>query len=91
MANTSPRRKSRKNQKSRKHSGPEYGIRCASLPLHSAPRHRFHLAPAALSYRNGPLLNELSRVFTVFWGSAWQAAVNIPADDDMNYFFEILC
>ena len=45
------------------------------VPLHDPARHMAEAAaaPAHLTYRNGPLLTNVE-VFTVFWGTPWQAA-----------------
>jgi hypothetical protein len=43
-------------------------------------------APAQLTYRNGPLLTNV-QVFTVFWGSAWQADPLPQMASNLNDFF----
>jgi len=42
-----------------------------------------------LSYRNGPLMTSV-QVFTVFWGPAWQQAVNAPLVAHVNQFFDFI-
>jgi hypothetical protein len=47
-------------------------------------------APAAqLTYRGGPLLTSV-KVFTVFWGKAWQTAANSGVTAQLNDFFKFL-
>ena len=59
------------------------------VPLYK-PEEEFALAaPAQLVYNNGPLLTAV-RVFTIFWGSAWQQS---PASDmlsNINSFFDYI-
>jgi hypothetical protein len=44
-------------------------------------------APAAqLTYRGGPLLDSV-RVFTIFWGQAWQTSPNSDLANQLNQFF----
>ena len=63
-------------------------------PISVVPLHRPELAaaPAAaaqLTYRNGPLLTA-AKVFTVFWGSAWQQAANAALVTKINQFFDFI-
>jgi hypothetical protein len=47
-------------------------------------------APAAqLTYRGGPLLSGV-KVFTFFWGQAWQTASNSGLADQLNQFFKFV-
>ena len=79
-------RASRRKSKDLQHSGTEYRHPLRIVPLHSAPRILSTSHPQ-LTYRNGPLLTN-AEVFTLFWGSAWQAAVNSPLMTHMNDFFD---
>lgn len=46
--------------------------------------------PAAqLTYRNGPLISAVE-VFTIFWGSAWQAAPQSGLISQLNQFFDVI-
>jgi len=50
------------------------------------------IAPASapqLTYRNGPLI-EAVEVFTVFWGSAWNAAPQAAMMQALNQFFDFI-
>jgi hypothetical protein len=42
-----------------------------------------------LTYRNGPLI-EAVEVFTVFWGSAWNAAPQAAMMQELNQFFDFI-
>lgn len=48
-------------------------------------------APAAakLTYRGGPLLSSV-KVFTLFWGAAWQTSPNSDLADQVNQFFKFV-
>ncbi len=47
-------------------------------------------APAAqLTYRDGPLLANV-KVFTIFWGSAWQQSGQSGSIDQLNAFFDYI-
>ena len=77
-----------KNDKQHNHSIKDHQRPLRIVPLHSAPR----LAPATppkLTYRNGPLLTNV-KVFTLFWGQAWQDAANSPLITHMNAFFDFV-
>jgi len=46
--------------------------------------------PAAqLTYRGGPLLDSV-KVFTIFWGQAWQASPNSGLANQINQFFKFV-
>src|ERR1700674_3783374 len=46
--------------------------------------------PAAnLIYRGGPLLESV-KVFTIFWGQAWQTSPNATLANQINQFFEFV-
>jgi hypothetical protein len=45
--------------------------------------------PAALSYRNGPLLTNVE-VFTIFWGAAWKTAPQSGVIAQLNGFFDFI-
>jgi hypothetical protein len=46
--------------------------------------------PAAqLTYRGGPLLDSV-KVFTIFWGQAWQTTPNSTLANQINQFFEFV-
>jgi len=46
--------------------------------------------PAAqLTYRGGPLLESV-KVFTIFWGQAWQTGPNVTLANEINQFFEFV-
>jgi hypothetical protein len=46
--------------------------------------------PAAqLTYRGGPLLDSV-KVFTIFWGQAWQTSPNSGLANQINQFFEFV-
>ncbi|HVH50422.1 MAG TPA: hypothetical protein VM781_02050, partial [Candidatus Bathyarchaeia archaeon] len=81
-------RASRKKSKEPQHPGAEYRHPLRIVPLHSAPRIASTSHPQ-LTYRNGPLLTNVE-VFTVFWGSAWQAADNSPLMTQTNDFFDFI-
>jgi len=47
-------------------------------------------APAAqLTYRGGPLLDSI-KVFTIFWGKAWQTTPNSSLANQVNQFFKFV-
>jgi hypothetical protein len=46
-------------------------------------------APAHLTYRKGPLISAV-QVFTVFWGSAWNAAPQSAMVGHLNQFFDFV-
>ncbi len=46
-------------------------------------------APAQLTYRNGPLLTAV-KVFTFFWGSAWQQSPQSDLLPQINQFFDYI-
>ena len=47
-------------------------------------------APAAqLTYRQGPLLVSV-KVFTIFWGQAWQTSPNSELANQINQFFSFV-
>src|SRR5260370_6949403 len=81
-------RASRKKSQDPRHSGTEYQHPLRIVPLHTAPRIVSATHPE-LTYRNGPLLTN-AEVFTLFWGSAWQAAANSPLMTHMNDFFDFV-
>jgi hypothetical protein len=63
------------------------------VPLHS-PANVAHAAaapavPAALTYRNGPLLPNVE-VFTIFWGAAWKTAPQSGLIAQLNGFFDFI-
>jgi hypothetical protein len=82
-----PRASRRKSQDPR-HSGAEVQHPLRIVPLHTAARMASTTHPG-LTYRNGPLLTNVS-VFTVFWGSAWQEAANSSLMTHMNDFFNFV-
>ena len=46
--------------------------------------------PAAqLSYRGGPLLSSV-KLFTIFWGQAWQTSPNSDLASQINQFFQFV-
>ena len=45
--------------------------------------------PAKLTYRGGPLLTNV-KVFTVFWGTAWQAQPLSDTAQKLNAFFDFI-
>jgi hypothetical protein len=45
--------------------------------------------PPDLTYRNGPLLENVE-VFTVFWGAAWQQAPQSDLINQLNQFFDFI-
>jgi hypothetical protein len=46
--------------------------------------------PAAkLTYRGGPLLGSV-KVFTIFWGQAWQTNPNLELSNQINLFFDFV-
>ncbi len=47
------------------------------------------VAAAQLTYRNGPLLAN-AKVFTIFWGSAWQQSGQSGLIDQLNSFFNYI-
>jgi len=58
------------------------------VPLH--PHIRDAAAPVPnLTYRNGPLLTNVE-VFTIFWGSDWQAAASTQLSQQLNSFFDYI-
>ena len=63
------------------------------VPLHLPGTLTADLAGAAppphLTYRNGPLLTNVS-VFTIFWGAAWQAAPQAVIAQRLNQFFDTI-
>src|SRR5260370_2281637 len=81
-------RASRKKSQDLRHSGIEYQHPLRIVPLHTAPRIVSATHPE-LTYRNGPLLTN-AEAFTLFWGSAWQAAANSPLMTHMNDFFDFV-
>src|SRR5258708_15797260 len=83
-----PTRASRKKSQDPRHSATEYQHPLRIVPLHTAPRIVSATHPV-LTYRNGPLLTN-AEVFTLFWGSAWQAAANSPFMTHMNDFFDFV-
>ena len=59
------------------------------VPLKSTVTFAAPAAAAQLTYRGGPLLQNV-KIFSVFWGAAWQ---NSPASDtaaQMNQFFQYI-
>ena len=65
------------------------------VPLH-LPSELWQPAPgiaappaAQLTYRGGPLLQSV-KVFTIFWGTAWQAAPNSALASQLNQFFQFV-
>jgi hypothetical protein len=65
------------------------------VPLH-LPTELFRPSPgiaappaAQLTYRNGPLLVSV-KVFTIFWGRAWQTSPNSDLASQLNQFFKFL-
>ena len=81
-------RASRKKIKAAQHAGSEYRHPLRIVPLHTAPRIA-STTPPELTYRNGPLLTKVE-VFTIFWGSAWQAEGSSPLLAHMNDFFDFV-
>jgi hypothetical protein len=77
-----------RNKSKEPHSGAEYRHPLRIVPLHPAPRIASTSHPQ-LTYRNGPLLTN-AEVFTLFWGSAWQAAANSSLMTHMNDFFDFV-
>jgi hypothetical protein len=73
----------------------------ASRKTGSKPQHPIRVVPmrgaavstaaagANLTYRNGPLLSAV-KVFTVFWGTGWQEAVNATLMNQLNQFFDYI-
>ena len=47
------------------------------------------LPAAQLTYRNGPLLVSV-KVFTIFWGQAWQTSPNSDLSSQLNQFFSFV-
>jgi hypothetical protein len=47
------------------------------------------LPAAQLMYRNGPLLVSV-KVFTIFWGQAWQTSPNSDLSSQLNQFFSFV-
>ena len=60
------------------------------VPLHR-PEAPARVAAAApnLTYRNGPLLTSV-KVFTVFWGAAWQQSPSSEVMTKINQFFDYI-
>src|SRR5258708_23689045 len=81
-------RASRKKSQDLRHPGTEYQHPLRIVSLHTAPRIVSATHPE-LTYRNGPLLTN-AEVFTLFWGSAWQAATTSPLMTHMNDFFDFV-
>lgn len=46
-------------------------------------------APPQLSYRGGPLLTSV-KVFTIFWGPAWQTSPRLDLANNLNQFFDFI-
>src|SRR5438093_1266375 len=61
------------------------------VPLHGhAPYQAVTpVAPAKLTYRNGPLLNTVE-VFTIFWGKGWKATPQSEMIAKVNGFFDFI-
>jgi hypothetical protein len=62
------------------------------VPLHhpSLPRRIAAAAKAKLTYRSGPLLQNVE-VFTIFWGTTWgSTGVPAPLVTEMNQFFNAI-
>jgi hypothetical protein len=79
---------STKKENKHKHSSKDLQYPLRIVPLHSAPRVASTTSPQ-LTYRNGPLLANV-KVFTIFWGQAWQDAANSPRIAHMNDFFDFI-
>ena len=45
--------------------------------------------PPNLTYRNGPLLNNVE-VFPIFWGAPWQLTANAALLTKVNQFFDFI-
>lgn len=65
------------------------------VPLH-LPAELYRPAPgiavppaAQLTYRGGPLLTAV-KVFTIFWGKAWQTSANATLANQINEFFKFV-
>jgi hypothetical protein len=87
---TKKRAASRKNAKILRLNDP---IRIVPLHLPTElyrPSAGIGAPPAAqLTYRNGPLLVSV-KVFTIFWGQAWQTSPNSDLVDQLNKFFSFV-
>lgn len=67
---------------------PAHGDPIRVVPLHPVEEMATAASPQ-LTYRHGPLLTAVE-VFTVFWGSAWQASPQSDLMQSVNQFFDFI-